>query len=231
MTKIAIFVEGHTEEALVEAIIVAVAGINSISIEVKRQSKNQFTTVKIQGVNPASSKFVLIMNCCNDDAVLSQMRDQYASLSHAGYSRIIGLRDVYPTPPVSTIQLTTSTAKFLPKGAVQASMHFAVREVESWFIQEVTHFQRIDRNLTRALISSKGFDPFDPNSNAETILHPAGHLNSIYKLVKKSYKKSAKHRARTIDALSLEELYLNVRLQLPSLNGFLTDIEDGLFPI
>lgn len=230
MTKVAIFVEGHTEEALVEAVVVALAGSNPVGIEVRRQHKGSLTTIATKGAIGATARFVLLVNCCNDGAVLSQIRDRYQDLEHAGYTRIIGLRDVHPVPPLDSALMISAVLSQLPSGSVPTSMHFAQREVESWFLQESTHFVRIDPKLTRNLIAQLGFDPFDPKSNAETILAPAEHLKNVYQLVKKSYTKSAKHRARTIDALSIDELYFTVRERLPSLNEFLTAIEDGLFP-
>ena len=108
-------------------------------------------------------------------------------------------------------------------------MHFAFREIESWFIKEATHYKKIDSKLTVQKVISAGFDPFSETSDVEEIDHPADHLNEIYKLVGKSYKKNQKSRCRTLKALSIEEMYLNVRLRVKSLNLFLTDIETAIF--
>lgn len=229
--KIAIFVEGHTEETLVEDLILAICDPGSVTIEVRRPSSGGLITISVSPVAGVVTKFVLLVNCSSDSGVLSRIRDQYESLANSGYDKIIGLRDVYPEPQGTVPQLIANVQRLLPVGKVPVSMHFALREVESWFLQEATHFERIDALLTPAVVAAVGFDPFDPNSNAELIDHPAKHLRNVYRKAGKGYSKKASHRNRTIKALSLEELYFNVRLKLPSLNSFLTDVEDGLFPV
>jgi len=84
----------------------------------------------------------------------------------------------------------------------------------------------------RDFIVGNGFDITE--NSADSWQHPAQVLDDIYRLSGKKYvgsrgQKNKRRVLRTINALSFEELYLNVRQQLTAFDGFLTSIEGALF--
>jgi hypothetical protein len=115
----------------------------------------------------------------------------------------------------------------LPSGQIPIHLNLAIMEIEAWFLEELTHFSRIDEKITDTEIIANGFD-FN-NSLASDLPHPAETLQKIYQSVGKGYSKNKRHVQRTIDALSSEELYVNTRQKAPSLEKFINSLEEGLF--
>jgi hypothetical protein len=230
--KVAVFVEGQTEQEFVIATVKALAGGRGIEIEVCKQSGGRLSTKAKLTVGANPQHFVLIANCATDNQVLSQIRDQHRSLTDAGYSSILGLRDAYPSITRGQLaRFKSSVARYVPLGGARTSLHLAVMETEAWFLGERTHFQRIDASLTHQKITETR--PTFFQQNAELFDNPAMELHTIYKIAGKAYSKGntkpLNRVQRTINALSMEELYTNVRSELASWNEFLTALESSLF--
>jgi hypothetical protein len=224
--KFAVFVEGLTEQEFTIRLLTELAGRHGIEFEVHRQDRGYLSLVDfIPHESPVIH--VLVANCCNDGQVKSQIKDQYNSLKSAGYSLIVGLRDVYPFKHNDIADLEKSLLIGLPTGSLPIHLHLAIMEIEAWFLEEITHFPRIDNKITSAELIASGFDV---NSTCACDLpHPAETLDKIYKSVGKWYNKDKRRRERTINALSYEELYVNTRKRAPSLEKFITSLEAGLF--
>jgi hypothetical protein len=116
----------------------------------------------------------------------------------------------------------------MPTHPLPIDMHLAVMEIESWFLDELTHFQRIHPNLTLPRITAAGFDLV--NRNGSSWDHPAETLDTIYKLEGRRYRKKIPHIRRTINSIDMDEFYLTSRGRSQSLSGFLESIEDAIFP-
>ncbi|MBO1056310.1 MAG: hypothetical protein HEQ27_07190 [Dolichospermum sp. JUN01] len=102
MKKLAIFVEGKTEQIFVNKLLREIAGTINISIEIQSQEGRKFVEVIMKDIETSATKFfVLIYNSGSDIRVASDMKKQYKKLTESGYERIIGLRDIYP---ISIIQ-------------------------------------------------------------------------------------------------------------------------------
>lgn len=225
--KIAVFVEGLTELEFIWSLINSICGQRGIDVEVHEQYQGRLVFVSLEKALAATT-YVLIVNCRTDGQVKTQIRDNYASLVSANYTHIIGLRDVFPLGHADISKLESALATGLPTGGqVPVEMHLAILEVESWFLDEITHFERIDPALTVASLAANGFDVVATPGEAWT--NPAETLDSIYKLCGKRYRKRLRHIRRTINALSPEELYVNVRSRAPSFDGFLASLERALF--
>jgi len=227
MTKrFAVFVEGFTEQEFTIRLLTELAGKHGIEFEVHRQDKGYLSLVDfIPHESPVIH--VLVANCCNDGQVKSQIRDQYDSLKSAGYSLIVGLRDVYPFTHNDIENLEKNLLIGLPTDGLPIHIHLAIMEIEAWFLEETSHFSRIDNKITTAELIANGFD----NSIicAYDVPHPAETLSKIYQSVGKGYSKNKRQVQRTIDALSYEELYINTRQKAPSLEKFIISLEEGLF--
>ncbi len=224
--KLAIFVEGLTEQEFTIQLIIELAGKHNVSFELLRQDMGHLSFVELRH-HLSPTIHVLVANCCTDNQVKSQIADQYRSLQSAGYSLIIGLRDVYPLAHVDIPQLEYNLNIGLPTGLPAIHMHLAILEIEAWFLEELTHFQRIDPGITLPAVIANGFDYL--NVRADDLPRPANTLDAIYKSGGKRYKKTTRHIQRTVDALSYEDMYVNVSSKLPAFNNFLLSLEEGLF--
>ncbi|MGL4231343.1 MAG: hypothetical protein ACRCWJ_08255 [Casimicrobium sp.] len=232
MRKVAVFVEGLTEQEFVVDVLLALAGKRGIDIELCKQVNGRLTNRTVRTTAASPQHFVLVADCSNDDQVLSQIRDQHQSLSAAGFSSIVGLRDAYPSIARNDIErLKKRVSNYLPKGGAVASLHIAVMEVEAWFLGERSHFAKIDPYLTQEKIAQSR--PLVFSQSAEIFETPAAELHSVYQIANKAYisqgRKSLKRIRRTVDALSMEAMYTSVRSELASWNEFLSVLEMSLF--
>jgi len=225
--KFAVFVEGLTEQEFTIRLLTELASNYHIEFKIYKQHRGQLTYSELRSImeNGSPSVQVLIVNCCNDEQVKSQIIDQYASLTAAGYNLIVGLRDVYPLTHSDINKLTEHLFTGMPNSNIPVHLHLAILEIEAWFIEESTHFSRIDENITSSQLASAGIDS---KGLALTLEHPAKTLDLVYQSVGKRYNKNKRQIQRTIDALSYEELYINTRHKTPSLDGFIKSLEEGL---
>lgn len=228
--KIAIFVEGLTEQEFVIKLITELAGKRGIIFDIRKQFRSLLELVEMRTEGTQETEiFVLMVNCANDAQVKSQIRDQFETLKSAGYSAIIGLRDIYPEfqkEDVPKIQ------QLLYKGLMNdpelpIKLHLAILEVEAWFLEELSHYERIDEGITMEKIISAGFDP--SLIRGYDIAHPADTLHSIYNSVGKAYKKNTAQILRTVNALSYDSLYVDVRGKSPSFDEFVSSLEASIF--
>lgn len=231
MKKVAIFVEGMTEQRLLIALVSEMVGRKNIHFELAEQFRG-CVSIKSTAAPIGVSLFVLIVDCKGDEQVKTQIRNQYQSLVAAGYSAIIGLRDVYPHDASKVDLIQSMLLVGLPSGPVVPIIHLAVMEVEAWFLAEVTHFQRIHPDLTLDKIINAGLDV--ESTPPEAWAQPAKVLDEIYRLVQSRYltNAGAKRRNRvdrTIGALSFDELYGSIRYRVPAMMAFFGSIEAAIF--
>lgn len=229
MKRLAIFVEGQTEKIFVRKLLEEIAGKSNIAIaeqDMKGKQNSRFTALTMSDPVTAQTKYyVLICNSGSDNSVVSDIRDQYASLASSGYSKIIGLRDVYPIPIGDKGVLERSLRTLLPKGNVASHIVLAVMEVEAWFLAEWNHFLKVSPSLTPSLIQSNlGFNP--KTDDMESRNHPTEDLRQIYQLAGKPYSKARNQVNRIVSNLDYEFLYLQLAGIVPSLGKFIRYIDD-----
>ena len=239
MKKLAIFVEGQTEQIFVEHLLNVLARDCEISIEKRRgfggrDSGRSFITLS----SPKEKKpfYILLVDSSNDGRVLTDIRESYKRLCKQGYNKIIGLRDVYPHAYSDFRKLRRMIKKHMPDGKVTPVVCFAVLEVETWFIAEYTHFRKIHPRLTRNFIKKKtGIDPADPDIEErigplldELELSPAGYLNHIYKLVGRSYSKKKQQVQNIVKVMNFKEIINEVPKRAKALGFFIRELK-GFF--
>jgi len=224
--KLAVFVEGYTEQEFVIKLLTELAGNQGVLFEVYAQSAGRLSFVELRS-NISPHIHVLVANCCTDGQVKTQIIDRYKNLKLAGYDLIVGLRDVYPFIHADIPQLESNLQIGLPVDTLPIHLHLAVMEIEAWFLEELTHFSRIDNNITVTELVANGFDP--SQKRAHELPWPTDNLHKIYATAGLAYKKKKNQIARTVNALSYEELYVNTRQKSPSLEKFITSLEFGLF--
>lgn len=236
MKKLAVFVEGQTELLFIEKLLEEAAGKNSITIE-KRQASGggqstKRTLKRIEASSPDSQHkyFAQIVDCGTDNRVASDIRESYEGLVAQGFNAIIGIRDVYPEITHAGIpSLRSGLRLYIKTKPVEVKFVLGIMEIETWFITEHLHFQKIDSSLTPGLIKSRlGFDPSIDDIQLRP--HPTEDLNRIYRLAGKEYTKNRTTVHRIVSVLDYEQLYLELPSRLPDLKTLVDVIEQFLTP-
>ncbi|WP_071188403.1 DUF4276 family protein [Trichormus sp. NMC-1] len=225
MKKLAIFVEGKTEQIFVKKLLTEIAGKLHIFIEIKsRKNSNSAKVIMKDSVTSVTKFYVLLYNSCNDETVVSDIRELHNSLSIEGYERIIGLRDVYPIPIAEKSKLQRGLNYSLPKGSIPINIVLAVMEIEAWFLAEYNHFLKIDTILTPDKIQE--LFHFNPQTDdMEARLKPSDDIKNIYNYVGKGYDKSEKQLNRLAANLDYEFIYIKLANSVPSLGEFIGYID------
>jgi hypothetical protein len=219
--KLAVFVEGMTEQLFVTRFVTAIAGKHAIAIQQSRvtgnHNKGQWRRVWASAQDAGQEYFVLIVDCSSDSRVKSEIRDQYESLVSAGYSAIIGIRDVYPDFDYADLPKLRAGLDYRMKTKpIRVTFALGVMEIETWFICEHTHFTRLDARLRPEYIAGNlGFDP--SRDDIQQRGHPTADLDAAYRLVGLRYTKDRRCLQRTVDLLDYESLYLSVVERVPDL--------------
>ncbi len=240
MKKFAFFVEGPTEAEFVRSYLNEVTSQRGIVTQYEATGGN--------GNNPrvysqtfrdnAGSDFIInIYVSGTDNRVNSDILDHLSSLAASGFSVVIGLRDLRgqkndgrcftlaDLPVVEGATHRIFAGKTPPVYPV-----IAVMEIETWFMAETNHYEKIDPSLTQAFIvsqaSSLGVNPY--TDDLTQVSQPAEKLSDIYHLAGKTYDKTATRRRRTINALDYANMYLNIPARLVKFEEF-TRIIDSLF--
>ena len=216
--RLAVFVEGMTEQLFIQKLLIEVAGRQNISIDlVEARGKGAARMVTLRGHSVSNTVYyALVCDCGADNSVASDIGDNYAGLCNQGYELVLGLRDVHPEPDAKIPAIRSAIAKIMPTGTVLAHLVLAVREIEAWFLVEDGHYPAIHPNLNAALILEKlGLDT--ASVAAESIATPADTLNLAYQLQGRAYKKSKKHVQRTVEALDYARLNTELSARVAAL--------------
>ena len=97
MNKLAIFVEGRTEQILAEALVRHLSSERNIAIRVERmgggRGSGSRSVLQISGSSEDGTHdyFVLVVDCGNDERVTSDIVDRYDGLITANYKHIVGI--------------------------------------------------------------------------------------------------------------------------------------------
>lgn len=224
MKKAAIFVEGQTEFLFVRKFLEELAGSRNIIIEEQEFRGRQFISMRGVKVPGDEKYFVLIVDCHGDGAVKSAIIERQPDLVRAKYDVVLGLRDLYPIGLRDLGKLEQGLRAGLPTDGLPVHICVAVQEIEAWFVQEANHYRVIDPALTKDTIKNNFHFDLEIDC-AEAISKPSRFRHNIYKLAKKAYSKRRANAVRTINALDYENLYINVKLMLPSVQQFIAHLD------
>ena len=232
MKKIAVFVEGQTEQVFASELVKQIFGHIKVAVEelqlMGKEGSRYVRTIRSVDTESSTDYFFRIYDCQGgniESTVKSEIREQFPILINESFSFIIGIRDVYPLPDLD--MLKSMMDRELPSNTMlPIKIFLAVREIEAWFLAEEKHYSLIDESLTIPHINKiVGFDIM--TNSTETINHPSLTLKTIYQSVGKDYKKKKWETERTVYCIDYENLYLNVRKRNESLNELLICL-DGL---
>lgn len=227
MNKLAVFVEGQTEQIFTEKLLIEIAGRKNIYIEkcvLTGGKKYPRKRLYFRSVNNKRKYFAYIVDCQRDSTVKSDIVDNYNSLVSKGYSSIIGIRDVYPIERTKIPKLRYWLTYRVKTKPINPVFILSVMEIEAWFLAEHTHFQKIHVGLTLERIKAEiNFDP--SQENMELRDHPSQDLHQIYALEDLAYKKRKFHTERTVEALDYAEIYLSLSSKLKAIEELTSEID------
>jgi hypothetical protein len=236
MKKLAIFVEGKTERVFVERLILLCVEEKKLNITLLEASGGKKGTARVIKVafstplNEAQEFQVQIMECGNDDRVASDVRDSYDKLVAAGFSVIIGIRDVRPDHVLAQVPQLRRVSKYKVKTKpVDPLIVLAVLEVEAWFLADHTHYERIHPALNcPRILAAFGFDPATGDMTVRPV--PNEDLHAIYKLEGLAYRKTGRHIERTVEVLDYEYIYFEMVNRFVDLKNLVDALQNFFVP-
>ena len=239
MKKIAFFVEGPTEadflvKLLKDLIPTKKRAIKLVTMQGSYKDNSRIQMVSFRDTVSNTTQYeILIYNCTADNSVNSDVIEVGPNLQRLGVTKIIALKDLrgdvngVPLMEADLPKMEAFEKIIFAALPISVTSVIAVMEIETWFIGETHHYMRYDSELNDELIQKNvkiiGFNPFV--DRLENIAEPAEALNKIYMLVKKHYSKRRKTRNKTINALDMSNLYVNVSQRLNSLGNLINEID------
>lgn len=217
--KIAILVEGQAEYIFVRDFLCCWYEYDAtkMGLECYAFRSEQTHEVPYSFGSRNSETFYQIYNVGNDRSVLSKMLKEAPRLKNVGFQRIVGLSDMF-SDAYHQIARNRCISKKINEQFIQAHQevlanseqsdvlcyHFAIMEVEAWFLGMYPYLRRIDIRLSPQLIfTSLGIDVTqDPET---TFYHPAVILDKIYRLAGKHYGKHDDDVCRILSILKKQD--------------------------
>lgn len=237
MRKVAIFTEGQTEQIFVRYLVGVALGWDKISIKCLRLCDGQMSLGGMDLYNQNADVHFQIIDVGGDERVLSVIKDRERLLVKQGFKQVIGLRDMYSEAYVKRAdrKVANDVIQAFIEGAQQTvqqmnspgkiALHFAIMEVEAWFLGMCKVFERIDAKLTAQYIAQElrfNLDKIDPQ---EGFLRPSDKVNQILHLVGRKYGKSrgdVEAICRGIEQSDVQAMLASGRCQ--SFRGLYADI-------
>lgn len=247
MKKIAFFVEGPTEAFFIKRLLaelVTQQRIRFIEYDLKGGSFGNPRVINILAEdvkNPWQKYQINIYTCNADNRVNQDVRENLSTLQREGFTQVIALKDLrgdyegidglqHSYVPSDYKNQKNIHNLIFQNSPIPVTSIIAVMEIETWFLSETTHYERINPKLTQALITSNqkkiGVNPFV--DDMEQVLEPAELLNDIYQLVKLNYSKKKAVRERTINKLDMAEIYFHLPCKIASLKELTRVIDSFL---
>jgi hypothetical protein len=223
LKKYAFFVEGQTEMLFLRHLLVNMAGDRAIAFHEEQLHAHSYIQLRSDEIN-GQELFALIVDCRSDASVVSAIRERHASLTAAGYEEIVGLRDLYPIARVDEQRLRDRLAALLPTVGAPVSLVLAIAEVEAWFVQEETHYERLSPLMTVQHVEQHTGFSFAADS-AENLHHPAEWLDSVYQTAGMRYTKKRSRVERTLGALDFTRFQTDLPGRLPSLRELTATVD------
>lgn len=232
MKKLAIYVEGQTEQKFVSSLIKEIAGKNNLTIHLEKMHGGKKIPRSAIALSAKSNTgenefYVLIRDCGGDSRVKSDIKDNIQKHAENGFCKVIGLLDVYPQDRANLPKLIMYSKTGMPTKYIPFSIIYTVMEIEAWFICESSHFSKFHSSLDIKLVEDSLGTPLSVD-NIENIHQPAKVLNDIYSLVGMEYDKKSSTVDSVINCLDYERIYIELRENIKSLNLLIDDIDGFL---
>ncbi len=216
MRKVAIFAEGQTELIFVRGFLLRLIDPSKLSFECLELLAHKPYPVQYSYSCPNPEVHFLIINVHGDEGVLSSIRGREKELiERSGYEKIIGLRDMYSevykklspgmiNDDISN-QLIESHNSTIRKMTYhdRIKLHFAIMEIEAWFLAMYNIFQGIDSILSVEYIEEKlGFNlkSIDPQKE---FYKPSNQVRDVFLLSGWQYDKKESDIENIISKMEL----------------------------
>lgn len=195
--KVALFVEGQTEQIFVSDLLLkwynydeTIIGFECVAARGATLFRGGFTTYG----SPASENFFLIRNIGNDESVISRMQEEAENMIERGYRLIIGLRDMYSQDYSNKIrtypkqidqplnQRYIDGARNILANHPQSRLlriHHAIMEVEAWLLGMPSSLLGLSPAMTKEYIRSQGYTFVDDLDPETTIFHPTAEIAKL----------------------------------------------------
>ena len=201
MKKIAIFVEGQGEQIFIRNLLFHLIDPSKFSFRCLRLRADTEHDVPYQFPNPNAEVHFQILNVQGDESVLSAIREREELLFSNGFTKVIGLRDMYSDAyrkrsreidDQVTQEFVDRTNETIDQmsNAERIRLHFSIMELEAWWLSMYNLFSKIDARLTQRLIEeelSYDLSKIDPQ---KAFFHPAREVEKIFELIGSRYDKS-----------------------------------------
>lgn len=231
MKKLAIFVEGLTEQILVRYMLQSLLDRNRIAIQAVKITgghniRMSFTVMRAAHVDHQTEYYVLVYDCGGETNVKGYMMAQRDKLVASGYTMIIGLRDVYPNFMREEIpKLIRGLNYRLPQNRARTKIFLAIMETEAWFLGEYRHLRKVSRKLTPEFVHKHlGFNP--KSGNMEKREHPSEDMKAVYHLAGHDYTKKRDRLNAVVSKLDLDYFTHGLSGKMRSLGAFVKGIEE-----
>lgn len=228
MNRLAVFVEGETEQLFVERLVREFAGLRGLHVERTAARGGTSNKRRTRFVRAAEEQegiefFVLIVDCGGDGGVKSRIIEEYHNLVEFGYQALVALRDS-PASRDDIPRFRETWPVGVPDTPVSVILVLAIMEIEAWFLAEYTHFQHLNAELTPDRIQQElGFDPRAPNLRERN--HPARDIDNAYQLVGERYQKG-RAAQRTIYWLDIERLSIEMTTHEEEIQRLVSALDD-----
>lgn len=230
MKRLAIFVEGLTEQILVRHMLQSVLGKKRIAVQTVKITgghnvRMSMTVMKAAHVERDTEYYVLIYDCGGESNVKGYLLAHYEKLVSTGYDMLIGLRDVYPNFTRDQVRRLIYGLNFgLPRKKITCRIYLAIMETEAWFLGEYRHLKKVSRILTPEFIEKHlGFNP--KTGNMEEREHPADDLKAAYRLAGHDYTKKRDRLQAVVSKLDLPYFTGDLARRMPSLGLFVEALD------
>jgi hypothetical protein len=230
MRKLAIFVEGLTEQILVRQMLNALLDRNRIAIQTVKITgghniRMSFTVMRAAHVERQTEYYVLIYDCGGETNVKAYLMAHRAKLVKSGYKMILGLRDVYPNFQREEMEkLDRGLNLHLPQKGARTKIHLAVMETEAWFLGEFHHLKKVSKKLSPEYVEDHlGFNP--RTHNMEERERPADDMKAVYRLVGHDYTKKRDRLNAVVQKLDFHYFTRGLAERMPSLEKFVHSLE------
>ena len=237
MKRIAIFTEGQTELIFIRYLVGMELGWDKISVRCISLTRNKSTLAGLNYENPHADVLFQIIDVGNDQRVLSVIKEQEKHLLKSGFEKILGLRDMYSDAylrragkkvvPAVINHFIESTKNIIQKMSSpdKIVLHFAIMEVEAWFLAMWKVFGRLYSMLTVQYIAKKLHFKLDQIDPQVQFVNPSREVEHIFELVGCKYEKTrgdVEVFCRKIEQSDIQAILASNRCQ--SFKGFHTDI-------
>ena len=224
--KIAVFVEGFTGLSFVRELILKSCNYTNVQIKCSLLHSGQLQSIRYSFPEncllDGNRNYHLI--CCQGDAILSKIKPRKKYLIESGFTKIVGLRDIYSSEykeySNGTIDLdlisemTTAQNNILNivlNGEIEGEIAFSQMEIECWYLAIKGFFLKKDIDLSEEIIKEIISMYGDYNDIENTVYKPSTCLETIFLKVDDIYTKKqeqAETLASYLDTELINGLYL-----------------------